>query len=171
MSILKVSRLGHPVLRMTSADVDPSDIRAGKFTTLLEDMFETMHAYQGVGLAAPQIHIPLRIFVYEVERDVARRKNVPQTEKGVFFNARFEGIGEEEITDWEGCLSVPFLGGEVSRFRRIRIKGLDAMANPVELEASGYLARIFQHEIDHTDGHVYLDRMPDLTTLGYTVVL
>src|SRR5881394_3545938 len=113
MSILKVSRLGHPVLRERAADVEIADIKAGKFRALLDDM----------------------------------------------------------ITDWEGCLSVPFLGGEVARAKKIRLRAVDHDGDPVDVEVSGFTARIFQHEVDHTDGNVYLDRMPDLRTLGYTIVL
>ena len=171
MSILKVARLGHPVLRMKASDVEPADIKAGKFRALIDDMIETMHEYEGVGLAGPQVHLPLRIFVFEVQEKVAKRRGIAKLNAGVFFNAVYEPIGTETITDWEGCLSVPFLGGEVARFKRLRIRGLDHEGNEAELEVTDFTARIFQHEIDHTDGHVYLDRMPDLTTLGYTVVL
>jgi len=171
MSILKVARLGHPVLRMKASDVEPADIKAGKFRALIDDMIETMHEYEGVGLAGPQIHLPLRIFVFEVQEKVAKRRGIAKLNAGVFFNAVYEPVGTETITDWEGCLSVPFLGGEVARFKRLRIRGLDHEGNEAELEVTDFTARIFQHEIDHTDGHVYLDRMPDLTTLGYTVVL
>ncbi|MEA2417583.1 MAG: peptide deformylase [Thermoanaerobaculia bacterium] len=171
MSILKVARLGHPVLRMKASDVEPADIKAGKFRALIDDMIETMHEYEGVGLAGPQVHLPLRIFVFEVQEKVAKRRGIAKLNAGVFFNAVYEPIGTETITDWEGCLSVPFLGGEVARFKRLRIRGLDHEGNDAELEVTDFTARIFQHEIDHTDGHVYLDRMPDLTTLGYTVVL
>lgn len=171
MSILKVARLGHPVLRMKASDVEPADIKAGKFRALIDDMIETMHEYEGVGLAGPQVHLPLRIFVFEVQEKVAKRRGIAKLNAGVFFNAVYEPIGTETITDWEGCLSVPFLGGEVARHKRLRIRGLDHEGNEAELEVSDFTARIFQHEIDHTDGHVYLDRMPDLTTLAYTVVL
>jgi peptide deformylase len=171
MSILKVARLGHPVLRMKASDVEAADIRAGKFRALIDDMIETMHEYEGVGLAGPQVHLPLRIFVFEVQEKVAKRRGIAKVNAGVFFNAVYEPIGTETITDWEGCLSVPFLGGEVARYKRLRIRGLDHEGNEAELEVTDFSARIFQHEIDHTDGHVYLDRMPDLTTLGYTVVL
>jgi peptide deformylase len=171
MSILKVARLGHPVLRMKASDVEPADIKAGKFRALVDDMIETMHEYEGVGLAGPQVHLPLRIFVFEVQEKVAKRRGIAKLNAGVFFNAVYEPIGAETITDWEGCLSVPFLGGEVARFKRLRVRGLDHEGNETELEVTDFSARIFQHEIDHTDGHVYLDRMPDLTTLGYTVVL
>lgn len=171
MSILKVARLGHPVLRMKASDVEPADIKAGKFRALVDDMIETMHEYEGVGLAGPQIHLPLRIFVFEVQEKVAKRRGIAKLSAGVFFNAVYEPIGTEIITDWEGCLSVPFLGGDVSRYKRLRLRGLDHEGNEAELEVTDFTARIFQHEVDHTDGRVYLDRMPDLTTLGYTVVL
>jgi peptide deformylase len=171
MAILKVSRLGHPVLRATSSDVEIADIRKGKFNTLIEDMFETMHAYQGVGLAGPQVHLPLRIFVYEVEEELASRKKISAVQRGVFFNALLEFVGDEMVTDFEGCLSVPFLAGEVPRYRNLILRGIDHKGEPAEVEMSDYVARIFQHEVDHTLGHVYLDRMPDLTTLGYTIVL
>lgn len=171
MSILKVARLGHPVLRQKASDVEIKDIKTGKFRPLIDDMVETMHAYEGVGLAGPQVHLPLRIFVFEVQEKVAKRRGVKSVGIGVFFNATYEAIGNETITDWEGCLSVPFLGGEVPRYKHLRIRGIDHEGEESELEVEDFTARIFQHEIDHTDGHVYLDRMPDLTTLGYTVVL
>jgi peptide deformylase len=171
MSILKVARLGHPVLRQKASDVEIKDIKAGKFRALLDDMVETMHAYEGVGLAGPQVHLPLRIFVFEVQERVAKRRNVKALNVGAIFNATYEPIGDETITDFEGCLSVPFLGGELARYKRLRMRGFDHDGEPLDLEVEDFTARIFQHEIDHTDGHVYLDRMPDLTTLGYTIVL
>jgi peptide deformylase len=171
MAILKVSRLGHPVLREKASDVEVKDIKAGKFKSLIEDMVETMHAYEGVGLAGPQIHLPLRIFVFEVQERVAKRRGVKQVSAGAIFNATYEPIGSDTITDWEGCLSVPFLGGETPRYKRVRLRGVDHDGDPIELDVDDFTARIFQHEIDHTDGRVYLDRMPDLRTLGYTIVL
>ena len=171
MAILKVSRLGHPVLREKASDVEIKDIKAGKFAALIDDMIETMHAYEGVGLAGPQVHLPLRIFVFEVQEKTAKRRNVKQVNVGAVFNATYEPVGTETITDWEGCLSVPFLGGETPRYKTIRVRGYDHDGDPLEIEVEDFTARIFQHEIDHTDGHVYLDRMPDLKTLGYTIVL
>lgn len=171
MSILKVSRLGHPVLRQKASDVEIADIKAGRFNQLIADMFETMEAYEGVGLAGPQVHLPIRIFVYGVDDAVAKRRKAAAPAHGVFFNATYEKIGNETITDFEGCLSVPFLGGEVTRAKQLKITGLDHRGEPSELTVDGFVARIFQHEIDHTDGHVYLDRMKDLTSLTYTIVL
>ena len=171
MSILKVARLGHPVLRQRATDLEIADIKAGRFENLIQDMFETMDAYEGVGLAGPQVHLPHRIFVYALNQSVAKRREVAPVEPGVMFNATYEILGNGRITDWEGCLSVPFLGGETPRASKIRVRGIGRDGSPQDLQITGYTARIFQHEIDHTDGHVYLDRMPDLTTLGYTVVL
>jgi len=171
MAILKVSRLGHPVLRQKASDVELKDIKSGKFKSLIDDMVETMHAYEGVGLAGPQIHLPLRVFVFEVQERVAKRRGVKQVGVGAIFNATYEPIGKETITDWEGCLSVPFLGGEVPRYKNVRVRGYDHDGDQLDIELEDFTARIFQHEIDHTDGNVYLDRMPDLKTLGYTIVL
>ncbi len=169
--ILKVARLGHPVLRETARDVDPGEIRKGSLKPLVEQMFETMHAYQGVGLAGPQVHLGLRIFVFELPDELARRRGTEPLAPGVLFNARYEALGGDRIVDYEGCLSVPFLSGETPRYRSIRVRGVDEQGEAFERVVEGYHARIFQHEIDHTDGHVYLDRMADLRTLGYTVVL
>src|SRR6476659_11341374 len=142
MSILKVSRLGHPVLRMKASDVEAADIKAGKFRALIDDMIETMHEYEGVGLAGPQVHLPLRIFVFEVQEKVAKRRGIAKLNAGVFFNAVYEPIGTETITDWEGCLSVPFLGGEVPRYKRVRVRGYDHKGELVDIEAEDFTARI-----------------------------
>ncbi len=171
MSILKVARLGHPVLRQKASDADPSDIRKGKFNTLIDDMMETMEAYEGVGLAGPQVHLPLRVFVYAVSEAVSRRRKVPEATFGVFFNASLEFVGSSKVDDYEGCLSVPFLAGNVARYNKLILRGHNQKGEAVELPMEGYTARIFQHEVDHTLGHVYLDRMADLNTLMYTVVL
>jgi peptide deformylase len=171
MAILKVARLGHPVLRHKASDIELADIRSGRFNQLIEDMFETMYEYVGVGLAGPQVHLPLRVFVYELQEEAARRKKSQPARKGVFFNSTLEYVGDKKIVDFEGCLSVPFLGGEVPRYESVILRGYDEKGEPAEVRMDGYIARIFQHEIDHTDGHVYLDRMPDLTTLSYTVTL
>src|SRR5438067_12507311 len=107
MSILKVARLGHPVLRMKASGVEAADIKAGKFGPLIDDMIETMHEYEGVGLAGPQVHLPLRIFVFEVEEKVAKRRGVASVGAGVLVSATYEPAGDEPTTAWEGCLSVP----------------------------------------------------------------
>jgi peptide deformylase len=167
--ILKCSRLGHPVLRQRSLDAPIDDIRTGNYEDLVDDMFETMEAYRGVGLAGPQVHLPLRIFVFDSRERDDGRSSCPH--RGVVFNGVYEPADDARVVDWEGCLSVPFLGGQVPRFDKVILRGLDREGAPIEWRAEGFVARIFQHEVDHTDGHIYLDRMPDLTTLAYTIVL
>ena len=171
MAILRVARLGHPVLRQRASDIEVADIKAGHFRQLVDDMIETMREYQGVGLAGPQVHLPLRIFVYEVEESVALRRGVSAVQTGVFFNATLEYLSDDTVSDYEGCLSVPLLGGEVPRREKLILRGIDVDGNAAEVAADGFTARIFQHEVDHTDGFVYLDRMPDLRSLTYTVFL
>ena len=167
--ILKVAKLGVPSLRTKSREVDLRAVARGDYEAFLADLEDTMREYEGTGIAAPQVFTPLRIFLYEVHPETRQRKekDVPLT---AYFNARYEGVGERTEEDSEGCLSVPFLwGGVVPRFQTIRVSALDRSGKPVTFEASGYHARVLQHEIDHLDGLVYLDRMKDMKSLAYTV--
>jgi len=167
--ILKVAKLGVKVLRDRSREVDPRAVARGDYEPFLADLEETMREYDGTGIAAPQVFTPLRVFLYEVHPEKRKRKEmeIPLT---AYFNARYEPAGEEVEEDSEGCLSVPFLwGGVVPRFEAIRVRGLDRSGKPVDFEASGYHARVLQHEIDHLDGVLYLDRMRDMKSLSYTV--
>jgi peptide deformylase len=167
--ILKVAKLGVNVLRQRSQDCDPRTIARGDYEPFLADLEDTMREYDGTGIAAPQVFTPLRVFLYEVHPETRKRKekDVPLT---ALFNAKYEGVGTEIETDSEGCLSVPFLWGEiVPRFSTIRVNALDRSGKPTTFEATGYHARVLQHEIDHLDGFVYLDRMPDMRSLSYTI--
>ena len=167
--ILKVAKLGVKTLRQRSREVDPRAVARGDYEPFLSDLEETMREYDGTGIAAPQVFTPLRVFLYEVHPERRRRKE-PDVALTALFNASYEGVGELVEEDAEGCLSVPFLwGGVVPRHERVRIRALDRSGKPVDFEASGYHARVLQHEIDHLDGLVYLDRMRDMTTLAYTV--
>ena len=156
-------------MRERSREVDPRAVARGDYEPFLADLEETMREYDGTGIAAPQVFTPLRVFLYEVHPEKRKRKEmeIPLT---AYFNARYEPAGEEVEEDSEGCLSVPFLwGGVVPRFQAIRVRGLDRSGKPVDFEASGYHARVLQHEIDHLDGVLYLDRMRDMKSLSYTV--
>jgi peptide deformylase len=167
--ILKVAKLGVKTLRMRSREVDAKAVARGDYEPFLSDLEETMREYDGTGIAAPQVFTPLRIFLYETRPEKRKRKEneVPLT---AYFNASYEPAGKEIEEDSEGCLSVPFLwGGVVPRFERIRVRALDRSGKPVDFEASGFHARVLQHEIDHLDGLVYLDRMRDMKSLAYTV--
>ena len=167
--ILKVAKLGVKTLRMRSREVDAHAVARGDYEPFLGDLEETMREYEGTGIAAPQVFASLRVFLYEVhpEKRQRKEKEIPLT---AYFNASYEGVGDEMEEDSEGCLSVPFLwGGVVPRFRTIRVRAVDRSGKAVEFEASGYHARVLQHEIDHLDGLVYLDRMRDMKSLAYTV--
>ncbi len=167
--ILKVAKLGVKVLRAVSEPVDPKAVSRGDYEAFLSDLEDTMREYDGTGIAAPQVFTPLRVFLYEVHPETRKRKE-PEVPLTALFNASYEGVGEELEKDSEGCLSVPFLLGRVvPRFAVIRVRALDRSGKKVEFEASGYHARVLQHEIDHLDGLVYLDRMRDMKSLGYTV--
>ena len=167
--ILKVAKLGVKQLRMRSRDVDPKAVSRGDYEAFLADLEHTMREYDGTGIAAPQVFTPLRIFLYEVNPETRKKdeKRVPLT---ALFNARYEPLAPEKEDDSEGCLSVPFLwGGVVPRFESIRVRALDRSGKALDFEAAGYHARVLQHEIDHLDGLVYLDRMPDMKSLAYTI--
>ncbi len=167
--ILKVAKLGVKTLRQISQDVDRKAIARGDYEAFLSDLEDTMREYDGTGLAAPQVFTPLRVFLYELRPETRKRKesDVPLT---ALFNASYEGVGKTMEEDSEGCLSVPFLwGGVVPRFETVKVQALDRSGKKVSFEASGYHARVLQHEIDHLNGLVYLDRMPDMKSLSYTV--
>jgi len=167
--ILKVAKLGVKTLRQKSTAVDPEAVARGDYEPFLSDLEDTMREYDGTGIAAPQVFTPLRVFLYEVHPE-KRKRQEPEIPLTALFNATYEGIGQKREEDSEGCLSVPFLwGGVVPRFETIRVHALDRSGRPISFEASGYHARVLQHEIDHLDGLVYLDRMKDLRSLAYTV--
>ncbi|HEY7511498.1 MAG TPA: peptide deformylase [Vicinamibacteria bacterium] len=163
--ILKVARIGHPVIRATAREVPADKVRSSEFQRLLDDMVETMHEYDGVGLAGPQVHVGLRVAVLEVPpADDRAREPVPLM---AIVNPTLTPIGEETVPGWEGCLSVPDLRGIVPRHRRVRLTALDRNGERLELEAEGFFARVLQHECDHLDGRVYLDRMDGLRSLSF----
>jgi peptide deformylase len=165
MSILKVARIGHPVLRTAAQPVPKPAFRDRLFQKLIDDMQETMYEYEGVGLAAPQVHESLRLAVIEVPAsDDRSRAEVPFF---VLVNPAVTLLGDEVENAWEGCLSVPDLRGVVPRSKRLRLDALDREGKPYSLEASDFFARVIQHECDHLEGRVYLDRMADMRSLSF----
>jgi peptide deformylase len=160
MAILKIAKMGHPVLLQRAAEVeDPTD---PEIQSLIDDMFETMEDAQGLGLAAPQVHVPVRLVVFHVpgEDDDEMRAQV-------LVNPIIIPLTEETQLGWEGCLSVPGLRGKVPRFDRIRYTGLDENGVAVDVTAAGMHARVVQHECDHLDGRLYPTRMVDLADLVF----
>jgi peptide deformylase len=161
--VLDVIRLGHPVLRQV-ADPVPQDLfGSGWLHDLSMSMIRTMSDQQGVGLAAPQIAEALRLFVYWVPEDDLHAEIAPT----VLVNPEVRPIGGDIEQGWEGCLSIPGLRGMVPRHRRIKVKACTFEGDPVSLTADGFHARVIQHETDHLDGVVFLDRMHDLDSLAF----
>lgn len=162
MALLKIARMGHPVLRRVADPVpDPTD---PEIRRLAADMIDTMMDAPGVGLAAPQVHESRRMIVFRVPSDRSGGEVVAPT---VLVNPVVEPVGDSVADGWEGCLSIPGMRGIVPRFTRIRYSGVGLDGKPVEREASGFHARVIQHEYDHLDGILYIDRMPDLRYLAF----
>src|ERR1022692_2394072 len=155
--LLKIVQAGDPVLREAARPLTPAEIAGAEIQRLIELMRDTMHEAPGVGLAAPQVGLPLQLAVIEDvgENDAAERAPVPFH---VIANPRLT-LGTETIDFFEGCLSVDGFQAVVARARTARVEALDHRGTPVVIEASGWYARILQHEIDHLRGTLYLDRM------------
>src|SRR6202790_1046779 len=164
--ILKVARLGFPSVR-TIASPGPTElILSHDFQKLIDDMIETMHEYHGVGFAATQIHLPIQLVVLEVHAH-PRYPDMPSVPLTVLINPVVTILDDTKVEEWEGCLSIPDLRGRVPRFKQLRVTALGRDAKPLEIEASAFHARVIQHETDHLKGEVYLDRMPDMRSLGF----
>lgn len=170
MAILKVARLGNPVLRTPAPQVPVADIAKPGFQRIVDDMVATMHEYDGVGLAAVQVHESLQVAVLEVAEN-PRYPGKAAVPLSVLINPEIVPLDDETEDDWEGCLSIPDIRGLVPRYKRLRVTALDRDGNELDFVAEGFHARVIQHEVDHLRGHVYLDRMPDLTTLTYLTEL
>lgn len=160
----RVLRMGDPRLRRVSDPVTRFDDES--LAGLIRDLWETMAARGGVGIAAPQIAVPLRVVVFEVETS-ERYPEAPPVPRTVLINPEIEFLDDEMVDGWEGCLSVPGLRGVVPRYRRIRYRGFDADGRGFERVAEDFHARLVQHECDHLDGVLYPQRMRDLSTLGF----
>ena len=166
MAILKIARMGHPVLWQKAEPVrDPS---AAEIRRLVADMIETMEDAPGIGLAAPQVHVALRVFVFRVPP--GRSSGDPddaETGNTVLINPEVAPVGDDIRLRWEGCLSIPGLRGAVPRPWRVRYRGVDCDGNVIAREATGLHAGVVQHENDHLDGILYPMRMTDLTLFGF----
>jgi peptide deformylase len=166
MAILKIARMGHPVLRHRAAEV--ADPTAPEIKQLVADMIETMGDANGTGLAAPQVHVPLRVVVFKVS--ASRSTGAPDDEAvpvTVLVNPILEPQGEEQALDWEGCLSVPGMMGAVPRFTRLRYRAVTPEGGTIDRTVSGFHARVVQHECDHLDGILYPQRVQDMRLFGF----
>ncbi|HSM51347.1 MAG TPA: peptide deformylase [Thermoanaerobaculia bacterium] len=162
MALREIVRMGHPVLRAPAGPVPAAAMRGAAFARLVDDMVETMRAADGVGLAAPQVGIGWRLFVYEASG--VGSEAIPLR---VAVNPVLEPEPGDLVDDWEGCLSIPDLRGLVPRHPAVRLSALDRHGVPFERRVEGFEARIVQHENDHLDGVLFLDRMRDLRSLAF----
>jgi len=162
MAILKVARLGHPVLRQVCKPIDPTAITGPEVQRLIRDMFETMVEYNGVGLAAPQVHRPVRLLIAGGEADDDGR---PQFR--IIINPEITVLDETRLGMFEGCLSVPGMRGWVERPQKVTVKAYDEQGKLSEFVLEGFPAVVMQHECDHLDGVLYVDRLADTRRFGF----
>lgn len=156
--------MGHPVLRAKARPLSSSDISTVEFQNLIDSMIETMVEYRGVGLAAPQVHEGIRLFVADLG---ARDDDESESETLAIINPEIVPMGAEIVEDWEGCLSIPDIRGKVPRHRDIKVRALDRDGQRIELRAKNFAARVIQHETDHLDGVLFFDRMKGFDTLTF----
>ena len=167
MSVRRVVKMGHPVLRQVARPLTAEEIGGDTITHLIADMIDTLHDYGGIGLAAPQIAEPVRLAIVEIEHGGSRYGEIPEIPLTVFINPEIEVINPDAAGFWEGCLSVPGLRGYVERPQHVRVRYLDTTGRTNELELKGFLATVFQHEFDHLDGCLYIDRITDTRLLAF----
>ena len=166
MAILKVARMGHPVLRQKARAIEPRDIKSAAVQRLIDDLIDTMAEYHGVGLAAPQVHEGLRVFVASLDTNEDDDADAG-VEPVVIVNPEITTVGTDIVEDWEGCLSIPDVRGRVPRPREIRVRAFDRTGDRLELRAHGYTARVILHETDHLDGILFFDRMKSFESLTF----
>jgi peptide deformylase len=169
MAVRDILKMGDARLLRVAQPVREFD--TDQIHTLVADMFDTMLAVNGAGLAAPQIGVDLQLVIFGTDTPNPRYPDAPPVPRTVLLNPRIEPIGNEEVEDWEGCLSVPGLRGVVPRWARIRYTGFDPYGDPIDRTVEGFHARVVQHECDHLIGKLYPMRVRDFTKFGYTDVL
>ncbi len=165
MAVIKALRMGHPILGQVAASVDPLPSR--ELELLVDDLWDTMRALDGAGLAAPQVGVSLRVVVFEVA-DNPRYPDAETVPPTVLVNPHIEPLGERMESGWEACLSIPGMCGRVPRFQHIRYRGFSAEGESIEREVSGFHARVVQHECDHLNGLLYPQRIPELRDFGFS---
>src|SRR5207237_712555 len=161
-------RMGHPVLRARAREIERAELKMQALQKLIDDMIETMVEYHGVGLAAPQVHESLRLFVARMEPELEEEhEEAAPAEPVVIVNPEITIVGTDTVEDWEGCLSIPEIRGRVPRAREIRVRALDRHGERLDLRAHDFPARVIQHETDHLDGILFFDRMRSFETLAF----
>lgn len=173
MAVREVLKMGHPTLRVKAQPISQKEILSTEFKELVADMFETMEAEDGIGIAAPQIGVSKQVAIVGVPKDNPRYPEVEEEDPEVDFdilvviNPTITVIDDTKSGFWEGCLSVPGLRGYVERPSKIKVEFTDMEGNTQVQEASGFAATVFQHELDHLDGVLYVDHVEDKTKLAF----
>ena len=170
MAIRKIAFVGHPVLRQRAREVSREELATPAMQQFIDDLIETMRHAKGAGLAANQVAEPVRICAIEVGDNprYPGREQIPFT---VLINPQLTPVTDEQVDDWEGCLSVPGMRGLVPRFPRLRYRGFDQFGAHIDRTVGGFHARVVQHEVDHLDGILYPMRIRDMSKFGFTEVL
>ncbi len=163
MTVREILTVGHPLLRERARDIDPADIRSDHVQALIADLVDTMRHANGAGIAANQIGVPLRVAVIEVNNN-PRYPYKPTIPLTVVINPVIEPIDDEFVEINEGCLSVPNMRGSVHRHVNVRVRSYDEIGNARDEVKRGLTAGTYQHECDHLDGVLFLDRVTDPTT-------
>jgi peptide deformylase len=167
MAVRKIMRMGHPVLREVARPLSADELGSDWLQRLLADMIDTLHDYGGIGLAAPQVGESVRLAIIEIEGGPTRYGDLPPLPLTPFVNPEIEIVNESTAGYWEGCLSVPGLRGFVERPQHVRVTYSDLSGGRRALELTGFLATVFQHELDHLDGRLYMDRLSDPKLLSF----
>jgi peptide deformylase len=165
MAIRKVAVMGNPILRRVAAEVPPDQIGDPEVQRLIDDLVETMREYEGAGIAAPQVYEPLRICVIE---EIPRDEDDPGVPFLVLVNPKVTPLTDVRSEFWEGCLSVPDLRGLVARPRHVHVDAYDRQGRALAFDAEGFFATVLQHETDHLNGILFVDRVEDTRTLAFT---
>lgn len=166
MALLKIAKMGNPILRKIAEPVSTKELETVEFQKFIDDMVETMRDGEGLGLAAPQVHVSKQVVVIESFEN-ERYPDAPAIPLLVLVNPVFKYMSRETRTGWEGCLSVDNLRGKVTRSRTVKLEALDRNGNALVLEWEDFPAVVLQHETDHLRGHLFIDRMKDMSTLTH----
>jgi peptide deformylase len=167
MAIREIIRMGHPTLRQVARPIPHEELTEPWLLELIEDMKETLPGAGGIGLAAPQVDVPVRLAIIEIGDGLSRYGEIDAMPMTVFINPEIEVLDPTTEGYWEGCLSVPGLRGFVERPQHVNVRALDIQGAPFELELDGFLATVIQHEFDHLDGRLFVDRLKDSRLLVF----
>src|SRR5258708_5086352 len=167
MSILKVARMGHPVLRTRAQAIERGVIKSPAVQRLIDDMMDTMTEYHGGGVAAREVRESLGVFVVACDPGQSEPVEDQPGEPFAIINPEITPLGEEMVEDWEGCLSIPDIRGRVPRLRELRLRAHDRKGERFEVRLQNFQARVIQHENDHLDGVLFFDRMRSFDSLAF----